>query len=64
MLDEAMASQAMIQYQDASGVWRTVGMVVNNSQYIIQAMSLAQTQYPNKRVRAIDSNTKSIIDIL
>ena len=52
-----------IQLQDNSGMWRTYGNTVNNSQFILNEMQSLKNRYPNNRVRAIDSNGR-MIDML
>ena len=53
-----------IQYQDLSGNWRTVNVLMwNNSQLIRTSMIQLQSLYPNSRIRAVNENG-NIIDIL
>ena len=52
-----------IQLQDNSGNWRTYHVTTNESQRIISSMRQLAEQYPNNRIRAVDSN-KRIVDIL
>ena len=52
-----------IQAQDSTGNWRTFSYALNNSQRIINEMRQLSNNYPNARVRAVDSNGR-IVDIL
>lgn len=46
-----------------SGLWRTYNLVQNNSQRIIMAMDELKRQFPEHRVRAVDSNG-TLVDLL
>ena len=48
-----------IQIQDG-GNWRTIHITFNNSQLILNEMKNLKQRYPDKRVRAIDSNGRMI----
>jgi len=52
-----------IQAQDGTGNWRTFSYALNNSQRILNEMRQLSNNYPNARVRAVDSNGR-IVDIL
>lgn len=52
-----------LQIQDDTGNWRTCHVTLNESQRIISGMRQLSEQYPNKRIRAVDSNRR-IVDIL
>lgn len=52
-----------IQAQDGTGNWRTYSYALNNSQRIVNEMRQLSSNYPNARVRAVDSNGR-IVDIL
>lgn len=52
-----------IQLQDNLGNWRTFHVTTNESQRIVSGMKQLAEQYPNNRIRAVDSN-KRIVDIL
>jgi hypothetical protein len=52
-----------IQAQDGTGNWRTFSYALNNSQRIVNEMRQLSNNYPNARVRAVDSNGR-IVDIL
>lgn len=52
-----------IQLQDQSGNWRTYSLTQNNSLLIIQSMKNLKDQFPDCRVRAVDSDGR-LIDIL
>jgi len=52
-----------IQLQDISGNWRTYQVTQNNSLLIIQAMRSLKEQFPERRVRAVDSSER-LVDIL
>lgn len=52
-----------IQLQDITGNWRMYGITINNSQMIVASMRQLAEQFPNQRVRAVDSNGR-IVDIL
>ena len=60
---EETKGYASIQVQDSSGIWRSVSMTNNNTQYIRRAMGSVQNQYPKYRVRAVDTRGK-VLDIL
>ena len=55
-------SYVQIQVQ-ISGLWRTYNVVQNNSQRIIMAMDELKRQFPDHRVRAVDSNG-TLVDLL
>ena len=46
-----------------SGLWRTYNVVQNNSQRIVMAMSVLKRQFPDHRVRAVDSSG-TLVDLL
>lgn len=46
-----------------SGLWRTYNVVQNNSQRIIMAMQDLKRQFPDHRVRAVDSGGM-MVDLL
>ena len=52
-----------IQAQDDTGNWRTFGYTLNNPQRIVNEMRQLSSNYPNARVRAVDSYGR-IVDIL
>jgi hypothetical protein len=52
-----------IQLQDNVGNWRTYHVTTNEPQRIVSGMQQLAEQYPNNRIRAVDSN-KRIVDIL
>lgn len=52
-----------IQLLDQTGNWRTYGTTPNQSPLIVEAMRQLQWQFPEARVRAIDSNG-SIVNIM
>lgn len=52
-----------IQAQDLSGIWRTYRNVQNNSQRILDEMRSLKSQFPDFRIRAVDSNGR-LVDIL
>lgn len=52
-----------LQVQDETGNWRTYTVTQNNSQLIIMGMRQLQWQFPDKRIRAVDSNGR-LVDIL
>ena len=51
-----------IQIQD-TGMWRTVHVTQNESQQILTNMKSIAVRYPDKRVRAIDSDGR-LIDLV
>jgi len=53
-----------IQAQDTSGNWRTYHVTINDSQRILSEMKSLQSLYPHYRIRAIDMETKRVVDIL
>lgn len=52
-----------IQTQDLSGNWRTYTITQNNSQLVTMAMKNLKEQFPEHRIRAVDSNGK-LVDML
>ena len=50
-----MIDQVEIQLQDESGNWRTMAVTVNVSAIIRARMDELKRQFPNGRVRAVDS---------
>lgn len=64
MLGYQNSSQAIyIQAQDLSGVWRTISVTINDPQVILLQMSSVKRQFPNFRIRAINSSG-SLVDLL
>jgi len=61
--DNDQISNVLIQYQDISGFWYTVGSSFNHPQSILIAMKNVAHMYPDRRVRAIDSDGR-VVDIL
>ena len=55
--------QVQIQLQDISGVWKTMSITFNNSQFVIQAMKSLKERFPDKRVRAVDMNRR-LVDMI
>ena len=56
-------NQVQIQFQDLTGNWMTVRITQNNSQMIIMAMREVKQIYPDKRVRAVDTDGR-LLDML
>lgn len=52
-----------IQFQDKTGVWRTCGSTLNNSQRILSAMQTAAKSHPGLRIRAITKDGR-MVDML
>lgn len=52
-----------IQLQDDSGNWRTFHVTQNVSAMIIASMRQLSSQYPGKRIRAVNT-TGRVVDIL
>ncbi len=52
-----------IQLQDDSGNWRTFHVTQNVSAMIIASMRQLESQYPGKRVRAVNTSGR-LVDIL
>jgi hypothetical protein len=52
-----------VQLQDDSGNWRTFSVTQNIPPMIIAAEKQLASQFPGKRVRAVDSNGR-LVDIL
>ena len=46
-----------------SGLWRTYNVVQNNSQRIVMAMQDLKRQFPDYRVRAVDTSGM-LVDLL
>ena len=44
-----------IQVQDASGLWRNVGMSTNNAQQYSLRMKEISMSFPGQRIRVVDS---------
>lgn len=55
--------RVQIQLQDITGIWKTMSVVINNSQFIIMAMKSLKERFPDKRVRAVDMNGR-LVDLL
>jgi hypothetical protein len=51
-----------IQIQD-TGTWKTVHVTQNQSQQVLISMKSIQSRYPDKRVRAVDSDGR-LIDLI
>ena len=60
---EIAMNDVEVQAQDASGVWRTMSVVVNNPQRIVMEMQSIARRYPTYRVRAVDRAGR-LIDLL
>jgi len=54
---------ALLQFLDG-GVWRGIGGCPNNQQYITVGLNDLKKRYPNSRVRAIDKDTGSLLDMM
>jgi len=52
-----------IQAQDTTGNWRTYSRTQNSSQLILREMSNLKNNFPDRRIRAVDSNGR-LVDIL
>lgn len=52
-----------IQFQDLSGNWRMITQTQNIPAMITSQMRSVQSNYPNSRVRAVDSSGR-IVDML
>lgn len=52
---------ALIQYQDRSGMWTTIAECAGSDTNIAVNLNTYHRSYG--RVRAVDANTKSVIDI-
>lgn len=53
----------MIQARDTSGNWRTYLIVMGGSQRVVSEMQSLQRQYPDYRIRAVNSGGR-VVDIL
>jgi hypothetical protein len=53
----------MIQARDTSGNWRTYLIVMGDSQRVVSEMRSLQRQYPDYRIRAVNSGGR-VVDIL
>lgn len=53
-----------IEFQDSSGNWRQGSLTTNITQQIFAAMKSLQWAYPNSRIRAIDTSTGRLVDML
>ena len=58
------AGNAEIQFQDIAGTWKTITVSINQPLYILRHMQDAKKKFKNNRVRAIDSKTKQLLDML
>jgi hypothetical protein len=52
-----------IQSLDSSGLWRTYRRTINNSFMVSSAMRELQENFPERRIRAVDTNGR-LVDIL
>ncbi len=52
-----------VQLKDQSGNWRTYTLTQNNSLLIVQSMKSLKEQFPDCRIRAVDSEGR-LVDIL
>ena len=52
-----------IQAQDTTGNWRTYSRTQNSSQLILREMNNLKNNFPDRRIRAVDSNGR-LVDIL
>lgn len=55
-------SRALIQFQDVTGDWRTISECDSQNQVIKMRLD-SYSSSMKKRVRAVDKNTGSIIDL-
>lgn len=60
-----MAENGFVQIQAdfGTGNWRTVSNVMNNAQYIANAMKSVSKMHPTKRIRAVDANGR-LVDMM
>lgn len=58
------SSSADIQYQDLAGTWNTITKSINQPVYLLKNMQYAKKVYKNSRIRAIDSRTGTLLDML
>jgi hypothetical protein len=61
--NEMIVDNIEVQLQDDTGNWRTCQVTRNIPAMIIAAMRQVASQYPGKRVRAVNSSGR-IVDIL
>lgn len=52
-----------IQVQDITGNWRTYNFTINNPHMILSNMQNLSSQFPDQRVRAVDSNNR-LVDMM
>jgi hypothetical protein len=57
-----MTARAYIQYQDRSGMWRTINECDTDQVTIFHRLNDAERSYKS-RVRAVDTRSGSIIDL-
>jgi len=62
-LEEAVGS-AEIQFQDLAGTWKSISRTINQPLYIIRGMQDAKKVYKNRRIRAIEPKSGTLLDIL
>ena len=58
------SNSAEIQFQDLAGTWKTITHSINQPVYIIKGMTDAKKVYKNRRIRAVDSKTGMLLDML
>lgn len=62
--DHLVENNVEIQFQDLAGTWKTINNTINQPIYIIKGMKDAKAKYNSRRVRAVDSKTGQLVDIL
>ncbi len=58
------SSAAEIQYQDLAGTWKTITRSINQPIYILKNMKDAKKMFKDSRIRAIDSRSGTLLDML
>jgi len=58
------SNSAEIQFQDLAGTWKTITRSINQPVYIIKGMQDAKKLYKNRRIRAVDTKTGMLLDML
>lgn len=60
-LNEGMVS---VQYQTRNGQWNTVYNTQNMPLYVLKSMEQAKKIFPKARIRAIDTRTGILVDMM
>lgn len=64
IVEKGNAKMISIEFQDSSGNWRQGSLTTNFPQQILAAMKSLQWTYPSSRIRAVDTTSGRVVDIL